>query len=155
MTAAERVGVVECHRCRLFVEVLDRDRCGTRLAQLLARARQHWTSHSDRAVFGPRNHWDGITLDDAVRCPGDLVEAAAAGCGCGDQAEDLATVLMLLSGCPVVVEPVAGQPCFLLSLYGLADDDLGLAETLVQVFELDHSLRVVDRTSWTVPVAAR
>nr|WP_228784265.1 hypothetical protein [Nocardia cyriacigeorgica] len=156
MTAADLCTGATAAECPVHMLVVVRDptRCAARVSQLLERACHRWRRRVNAGGLAALHRWSAAELAGlapGARCPIDVIETVAAGIEVTGRAlgDDLATVLTLHAVCPVVAESVTvsapARPGLVISIYGSAADDVGLAEALVDVLALDQCLTVTGR----------
>ncbi|MFE3447143.1 hypothetical protein ACFXNW_29270 [Nocardia sp. NPDC059180] len=136
---------------------------------LLDRGRRRWSGRRDCVHFPPLQRWCAVEpgyLDGTEMLPADIIGAAAAGRipDTRDLAQALRAIVVLHSGCPARVQPTAlpndrsgalsasPRRGFLLSIYGLDEDDIELAEGLVEACVSVGALAELERFSRWLPV---
>ncbi len=148
---------------QLLVVVRDPVRCAARVSELLERSSHRWRGRVNAGGLAVLRRWSPTELAGlapGARCPVDVIEAvvAEADMGTGDLAGDLATTLTLHAVCPVVIEPMTfsapNRPGLSISIYGSPDDDVGLAEALLDVLALDECLTVTGRITYRSPAVS-
>ncbi len=161
-------------RCRLLQELVvveDESRCKEAAGVLLERAYRRWSGRVDCDRFPPLQRWQGVEpgcLGGAERLPGALIAAAAAGrrAPATGLPALLQAAVVLHSGCPVLVHDTAlpGRGAgpladslrhgVLVSIYGLREDDMALAESVLAGCVRLGVLQLVERFSRWLPVRA-
>ncbi|MEV5646947.1 hypothetical protein AB0L57_01740 [Nocardia sp. NPDC052254] len=161
-------------RCRLLQELVvveDESRCLDAAGVLLERAYRRWSGRTDCDRFPPLQRWQAVEpgcLGGAERLPGALIGAAAAGrrAPAAGLPALLQAAVVLHSGCPALVHdtPLPGRGPGLLadslrhgvlvSIYGLREDDMALAESVLAGCVRLGVLQLVERFSRWLPVRA-
>ncbi|WP_227982123.1 hypothetical protein [Nocardia spumae] len=161
-------------RCRLVQQLAvieDESRCQAATAVLLERAYRRWSGHADCEHFPPLQRWRAVEsgyLDGAEQLPAAFISAAVAGhrAPVPDLAAGLQAVVVLHSGCPAVVQETrlpgrdAGalsddaRHTVLISIYGLREDDMTLAESVLTGCVRLGALHLVERFSRWLPARA-
>ncbi|MEU6559624.1 hypothetical protein [Nocardia nova] len=161
-------------RCRLLQELVvveDESRCRDAAAVLLERGYRRWSGRADCDRFPPLRRWQSVEpgfLGGAERLPGALIGAAAAGrrAPAAGLAALLQAAVVLHSGCPALVHdtPLPGRGPGLLadslrhgvlvSIYGLPEDDMALAESVLAGCVRLGALQLVERFSRWLPIRA-
>ncbi|WP_280236426.1 hypothetical protein [Nocardia cyriacigeorgica] len=155
---------IDCRLLQVLAVIDDERRCRAVTDLLLDRARRRWSGRDDCAHFPPLRRWRAVESGylGADVLPADIIGAVAAGHvpDTRDLAQALRTMLVLHSGCPARVQPiifasdlsVVPPHGVLLSIYGLEDDDLRLAEALVEACVSVGALTELERFARWLPV---
>lgn len=160
-----------CLLLQVLAVVEDESRCRAATGLLLDRACRRWSGRSDCSHFPPVERWRAVepgSLGGAESLPERLIAAAAAGQRpeSAGLAQELQVAVVLHAGCPVVAIdtelPDSGtgaladslRHALLLSMYGLREDDLSLAESVVNGCAVMGALQLVDRFTRWVPLPA-
>ena len=161
-------------RCRLLQELVvveDESRCRDAAGVLLERAYRRWAGRADCDRFPPLRRWQAVEpgyFGGVERLPAALIGAAAAGrrAPAAGLAALLQAAVVLHSGCPALVHdtPLPGRGPGLLadslrhgvlvSIYGLREDDMALAESVLAGCVRLGALQLVERFSRWLPVRA-
>lgn len=159
---------LRCRQLRMLAVVTNESGCRDATQVLLERAYRRWSGRPDCDHFPPVRRWRAVEpgyLDGAELLPGSLIGAAAAGHRprIRDLSLGVQAALVLHSGCPAHVEetvlPGAGRGALaqgsrrglFISVYGLPEDDMTLAESVLAGYAGLGALTVVERFSRWLP----
>ncbi|MBF4996077.1 hypothetical protein IRT45_02775 [Nocardia sp. BSTN01] len=159
---------LRCRQLRVLAVVTNESDCRDATQVLLERAYRRWSGRPDCDHFPPVQRWRAVEpgyLDGAELLPGSLIGAAAAGHRprIRDLSLGVQAALVLHSGCPALVEervlPRAGHGALaqgsrrglLVCVYGLPEDDMTLAESVLAGYAGLGALAVVERFSRWLP----
>ncbi|NKY85195.1 hypothetical protein [Nocardia veterana] len=160
-----RPDVLRCRLVQVLAVVEDESCCRRASAVLVERACRRWSGRPDWDRFPPLQRWRAVEpgfLGGAEELPAGLIGAAAAGRRppARDLAAALAAAVVLHSGCPALVQdwdlgrgarPGGPRRGVLVSIYGLREDDMALAESVLAGCVQLGALRLVERFSRRVP----
>lgn len=165
-TPATTAGI-SCRRLRFHAVVDDPRAWRGRVDRLLAAGRGRWSGRTDFEACPSLRRWGGVGHPSVPAGQVTLfsaVAAAAAGIRVPDAGTpaDLTTAVMLLSGCPAMVDrfdpalALARPGALTLSVFALPADDLALARDLAEaVLTASGTLTFRRETTVTVPPVRR
>ncbi|MFJ1455419.1 hypothetical protein [Nocardia sp. N2S4-5] len=166
-TAPATAAGISCRRLRLHADIEDPRAWRARIDRLLSAGRGRWSGRTDFEACPSLRRWGGIGYPPVPAGQVTLfsaVAAAAAGVRVPDAGTpaELSTAIMLLSGCPAVVDRfdpglACGRPGALaLSVFALPADDLALARDLAEAVSTASGTVAFRReTTVTVPAPRR
>lgn len=155
-----------CLLLQVLAVVEDESRCRSAAELLLDRACRRWEGRSDCDHFPPLQRWRTVEsgcLGGVESLPEELIAAVASGRRphARDLARGMQLAVVLNAGCPAVVSDTelpghgsgglsdSPRHGLLVSMYGLREDDLSLAESVVTGCVGLGALQLVERfTRW-------
>jgi hypothetical protein len=160
---------IDCRLLQVLTVVEDEHRCRAVTDLLVDRAVSRWSGRRDCVHFPPLQRWRAVEpgyLDGTEILPADIICAVAAGHipDTRDLAFAMRAMVVLHSGCPARVQPtvlpnmrsgaLSASPRrgFLLSIYGLDEDDIRLAEGLIEACISVGVLAELERFARWLPV---
>ncbi|MFF0455926.1 adenine nucleotide alpha hydrolase family protein [Nocardia africana] len=160
-----------CRQLRIRAVIVNESGCRDATEVLLERAYRRWSGRPDCDHFPPVQRWRAVEpgyLDGAELLPGSLIGAVAAGHRprIRDVSLGVQAALVLHSGCPVLVEETAvpgsgrgvcaqgARRGLLVAVFGLPEDDMTLAESVLAGYVGLGALEVVERFSRWLPDTA-